>query len=149
MKAYSQDLRERIADALAAGEVSQRAIAERFGVSKRFVERLSSRLHQTGSCAALPHAGGRARTLAPLETWLRAEVARQPDVSLEELCDRVQHAHGLQVNASMMCRELQRLDLPRKKVAPRQPAGNAPGEARAARLSEADGGRSPAAAQVL
>jgi hypothetical protein len=65
------------------------------------------------------------------------------------LCDRVQHAHGLRVNASMMCRELQLLDLPRKKVAPRQPAGNAPGEARAERLSEADGGRSPAAAQVL
>jgi hypothetical protein len=55
------------------------------------------------------------------------------------LCDRVQQTHGLQVNASMMCRELQLLDLPRKKVAPRQPAGYAPREARAARLSGADG----------
>jgi transposase len=127
MKAYSQDLRERIADALAAGEASQRAVAERFGVSKRFVERLSSRLHETGSCAALPHAGGRARTLAPLETWLRAEVARQADVSLEELCDRVQHAHGLQVNASRMCRELQLLDLPRKKSRSTTASGKRPG----------------------
>ena len=115
MKAYSQDLRERIAGALSAADLSQRAIAERFSVSKRFVERLSSRLRETGSCAALRHAGGHARTLARVEAWLRAEVAQQADVTLEELCDRVQQAHGLQVNASMMCRELQLLDLPRKK----------------------------------
>jgi transposase len=118
MKAYSQDLRERVAAALAAGELSQRAIAERFGVSKPFVERLSRRIQETGSCAALPHAGGRARTLAPYAIWLRAEVAQQPDVGLAELCDRVQQTHRLQVNTSMMCRELQLLDLPRKKVAP-------------------------------
>jgi transposase len=118
MKAYSQDLRERIAAALAAGELSQRAVAERFGVSRPFVERLSRRLRETGSCAALPHAGGRARTLAPYATWLQAEIARQSDVTLAELCERVQQTHGLRVNTSMMCRELQRLDLPRKKVAP-------------------------------
>ena len=117
MKAYSQDLRERVAGALAASKLSQRAIAERLGVSQRFVERLSARLRNTGNCAALPHAGGRSRTLAPYATWLRAEVDRQPDVTLEELCDRVQQAHEVQVNASMMCRELQLLDLPRKKVA--------------------------------
>jgi transposase len=117
MKAHSLDLRERIAKALLAGGLSQRAVAERFEVSKRSVERLSSRLRETGSCAALPHAGGRTRTLAPYAAWLQAEVARQPDVTLEELCDRVRQAHGLQVNASMMCRELQLLDLPRKKVA--------------------------------
>ena len=126
MKAYSQDLRERIAAALSASGRSQRAIAERFGVSKRFVERLSSRWRETGSCAARPHAGGRARTLAPLETWLRAEVARQPDVSLEELCARAQQAHGLQVNASMMCRELQLLDLPRKKSRSTTASGRRP-----------------------
>jgi transposase len=115
MRAYSQDLRDRVADALKASELSQRAIAKRFGVSRPFVERLSARLRDTGSCAALPHAGGRTRTLAPYATWLRAEVARQPDVSLEELCERVQHVHRVQANPSMMCRELQRLDLPRKK----------------------------------
>ena len=127
MKAYSQDLRERIADALAAGDGSHRAVAERFGVSKRFVERLSSRLRETGNCAAWPHAGGRARTLAPVGTWLRSEVARQPDVTLEELCDRVQQTHGLQVNASMMCRELQLLDLPRKKSRSTTASGRRPG----------------------
>ena len=127
MQAYSSDLRERIAKALAAGDRSQRAIAERFGVSKRFVERLNGRLRETGSCAALPHAGGPARTLAPVEAWLRAEVARQPDVSLEELCARVQQAHGLQANASMMCRELQLLDLPRKKSRSTTASGRRPG----------------------
>jgi transposase len=127
MKAYSQDLRDRVADALEVGELSQRAIAQRFGVSRPFVERLSARLRETGSCAALPHAGGRTRTLAPYATWLRAEVARQPDVTLDELCERVQHAHGVQVNRSMMCRELQRLDLPRKKSRSMTASGRRPG----------------------
>ena len=127
MKAYSQDLRERVAAALAAGHLSQRAIAERFGVSKRFVERLSGRLRETGSCAALPHAGGRTRTLAPYATWLQAEVAQQPDATLEELCDRVQQTHWVQVNFSMMCRELQLLDLPRKKSRSTTASGRRPG----------------------
>lgn len=127
MKAYSQDLRERVANALSVGDLSQRAVAERFGVSKRFVERLSSRLRETGSCAARPHAGGRARTLAPVEAWLRAEVARQPDATLAELCERVQQTHGLQVNTSMMCRELQLLDLPRKKSRSMTASGRRPG----------------------
>ena len=149
MRAYSQDLRERVANALAAGELSQRAIAERLGVSRRFVERLSARVRDTGSCAARPHAGGRSRTLAPYAAWLRAEVARQPDVTLDELCERVQQTHGVAVSASMMCRELQLLDLPRKKGAPRQPAGHAPRKVPAAQLSGADGRGSPPAAQIL
>jgi transposase len=76
---------------------------------------LSARVRNTGSCAARPHAGGRSRSLAPYATWLRAEVARQPDVTLDELCERAYQAHGVSASPSMMCRELQRLRLPRKK----------------------------------
>jgi transposase len=115
MRAYSQDLRERVSKALDASKQSQRAIAERFGVSKSFVERLSRRRRETGSCAALPHAGGRKRSLAPYAAWLQAQVDDQPDVSLEELRDGVSQTHAVQVSASMLCRELQRLHLPRKK----------------------------------
>jgi transposase len=42
-------------------------------------------------------------------------VTRQRDATLRELCARVQQAGGVASNPSMMCRELQRLDLPRKK----------------------------------
>lgn len=49
------------------------------------------------------------------EARIRAEVAKQADVTLSELCQRVGKAGGASASPSMMCRELQRLHLPRKK----------------------------------
>ena len=115
MKPYSQDLREKIIAALEAGEYSQAEIANHFHVSVSFVEKLWHRWRQTGSCAARPHAGGRQRALQDDEARIRAEVANQPDATLSELCARVAAAGGASASPSMMCRELQRLSLPRKK----------------------------------
>ena len=115
MNPYSQDLRERIITALEAGQDSQPEVAENFGVSLSFVEKLWRRWRQTGSCLALAKAGGRKRTLQAEASRIRAEVANQPDVSLTELCQRVASAGGASASPSMMCRELQRLNLPRKK----------------------------------
>jgi len=115
MKPYSQDLRERLIAALEEGQDSQPEIAENFGVSLSFVEKLWQRWRQSGSCAALARAGGKKRALREDETIIREQVAKQPDVSLLELCQRVAEASGTKASPSMMCRELQRLDLPRKK----------------------------------
>jgi transposase len=115
MKPYSQDLRERLIAALEADQDSQPEIAENFGVSLSFVEKLWHRWRQTGSCAALAKAGGKQRTLQEDESRIRAAVAKQPDVSLTELCQRVAAAGGARASPSMMCRELQQLNLPRKK----------------------------------
>ena len=115
MNPYSQDLRERIIAALEAGQDSQSEIAENFGVSLSFVEKLWQRWRQTGSCAALAKAGGQLRALREDEALIRAEVAKQPDVSLTELCQRLAQVGGTKASPSMMCRELQRLNLPRKK----------------------------------
>ena len=115
MKPYSQDLRDRIGTALDVAERSQPKIAEQFGVSLSFVEKLKRRIRESGSCAALPHAGGRDRGLKDEAELIRAEVAKQPDVTLGELCERVEHASGTPSSPSMMWRELQRLRLRRKK----------------------------------
>ena len=114
MSPYSQDLREKIIRALEAGE-TQEEVADRFAVSLSFVEKLWRRWRETGSCAALPHAGGRRRALREHEAALRKEVAHQPDVTLSELCQRLSAAGGPAVSVATMCAELQRLDLPRKK----------------------------------
>jgi len=42
-------------------------------------------------------------------------VKAQPDATLQELCERVEQATHIQSDPSMMCRELTRLKLPRKK----------------------------------
>lgn len=115
MKPYSQDLRNRILQALEAGTATQRAIAERFCVSGSFVEKLWQRWRRSGSSAAKPHAGGRQGSLKDHLEFLRHEVAKQPDATLADLRDRLAAAQGPQVSPATICRALQRLKLPRKK----------------------------------
>jgi transposase len=117
MRAYSRDLRERIVAALVAHEESHAEIAERFAVSLPFVEKLWQRWRRTGSCAAQPHGGGRRRSLRDAEGLIRAELARQPAMTLAALCERVAQAGHPHVTTKTMCLELQRLQLPLKKIA--------------------------------
>lgn len=118
MKAYSIDLRERVIKAVEAGKQSQAQIAETFGVGRRTVEKWWRRWRETQSVTALAHGGGKPRVLAESEGVLRATLKKQPDATLDELCAQVLEVQGLTVNPSMMCRELQRLNLPRKKRRP-------------------------------
>jgi transposase len=115
MKPYSRDLRERIIAALETGTDSQAEVATTFGVSLSFVEKLWRKWRKTGNCDALPHAGGCQRSLKNDEAKIRAAVALQPDVTLAELCEQIAAANGASVVPMTMCRELKRLNLPRKK----------------------------------
>ena len=115
MKPYSPDLRRRIVQALETGEDTQSQIAEHFQVSLSFVEKLWHRWRSSGKCEAKPHAGGRKRTLSTDQARIRAEIAAQPDVTLAELCQRIAGAGGAKASTSMMCREVKRIKLPRKK----------------------------------
>jgi len=115
MNPYSQDLRERVIAALDAGEQNQAEIAETFGVSLSTIEKWWRRWRDTGACAAFPRNSGPDRTLAACENFVRAEVKKQPDATLEELCARVAEVEGVQASPSMLCRTLQILQLARKK----------------------------------
>ena len=113
--AYSQDLRKRVIAAVRAKRQSLVQIAQTFGVSAPTVDNWVRHWRETGRVAALPWAGGVKRSLRDCGTAIRKEVRQQPDATLEELCARVEAATGVHSNPSMMCRELQRLGLPRKK----------------------------------
>jgi transposase len=95
MKPYSQDLRDRLITALAAGTETQRVIAERFGVSGSFVEKLWPRWRRSGSSAPKPHAGGRQGALTDHLELLRTEVAKQLDATLAELRARARRGPGV------------------------------------------------------
>lgn len=114
MKPYSQDLRERAIAALEAGK-TQAEVAAQFDIHKSTLEKWWYRWRETGSCAALPVHSGPKRKLQAAEKFIRAEVKKQPDATLMELCERVQTAKGVRASPSMMCRELQILNLPLKK----------------------------------
>jgi transposase len=116
MKPYSNDLRRRIIQAIQANQETQEEIAELFSVGLSFVEKLWRRFRETGSYEALPHSGGRERLLKDDEKLIRRKVAGQADITLLELAEYVsEQTQREAVSEAVMCNELQRLNLPRKK----------------------------------
>ena len=116
MAAYSIDLRQKILRACERRLGSQRALANLFGVSLSFVEKLVRRHRTTGDITPKPHAGGQRPSLdAAADTLIRQLVHDNTDITLEELCARVAGERGVRVSVATMCRVLQRLGLPRKK----------------------------------
>jgi transposase len=123
MKAYSQDLRERVVRACDAGRGTRQQIADLFGVSTAWIRRLLQRRRQSGSFAARPHAGGPPPKMTPDRCGrLAVLVTDQPDATLAELRDRL----GAAVHLSTVARALTRLGLPVKKKSRRRPSGTAP-----------------------
>jgi transposase len=122
MKAYSQDLRERVVRACDEGRLSRQQIADLFGVSTAWVRRLLQRRRQTGSFAAKPHAGGAAKMTADRCTRLVVLVATQPDATLAELRDRL----GAPVHLSTVARALVRLGWVVKKKRATPPSRTGP-----------------------
>ena len=80
MKAYSTDLRQKIIETWQRGQTTQRTIAELFGVSVSFVEKLLQRYRTTGTFTAKPHGGGQKRRLdADADQHILAWIQAQPD----------------------------------------------------------------------
>jgi transposase len=120
---YSQDLRERVMSEVEKGEETHAEIAERFMIHEATLDKWWFRLKTTGSCAARPQVGGPDRTLEPCETFIRAELKRQPDATLAELCEWVLATQKISASTSMMSRELKLLHLSRKKSRSRTASG--------------------------
>ena len=115
MRPYSNDLRQRVLAAVKAGKQTQADIATTFGISQSTLENWWHAWRTKRQATALPHRSGPSRTLQVCDAFLRAEVKREPDVTLAELCTRVAQTYGVSASPSMMCRELAQLNLPRKK----------------------------------
>ena len=116
MKAYSSDLRERVAAACHVGNRSIPQVAAQFSVSVSFVDKLLKRQRTSGTVAALPHAGGPSPLLdGAARAQLAACVARQPDATLDELRVLLAASGGPVVGRTTLWQGLQALDLRRKK----------------------------------
>jgi transposase len=139
MDPYCPDLRKRVLVAAEASDATQAAIAAAFGVSLSTVEKWLHRKRETGAVHARPQVHGPNRTLQGCTQFIRAQVKQQPDLTLAELGERMAHIQHVKASPSMMCRELQQLGLPRKKVAPCERARNAAGQAPASSLHQTNG----------
>jgi len=114
MKAYSEDLRQRIVQAVEGGS-SQPVVADRYNVSLNSVKRYVTRWRLTGSLAAQPRPG-RPRAIPPaVHAVLVAQFAADPDATLATDCARWEAATGVRISQSTMCRAQQRVGWTRKK----------------------------------
>jgi transposase len=112
MRAYSNDLRERIVRAIDQKVYSLRQIAALFAVSLSFLVRLLQRRRRTGSLQPLPHAGGPPPKLDAAAVQRLLELVRaQPDATLAELRDRL----GVPCHLATIARVLQKHRITRKK----------------------------------
>jgi transposase len=119
MKPYSLDLREKIVSAIEKGESSFRKTAQRFSVSKSYVQKLVAQKRTEGHVVPRKQ-GGSVSAAMEHKTQLLSILEKQPDATLAEYCELLFDETALWVSRSTMCRLLQRLNLPRKKNAPRQ-----------------------------
>ncbi len=96
MKPYSNDLRRSIVAAYESNEYSQSKVAELFGVSLATVKNLRRRKRDTDMTDALPHAGGKRPSLdEKARSFVRVLLKQDNDLSLEELCQRVERKHRM------------------------------------------------------
>ncbi len=88
MRAYSQDLRDRVLRALERGE-RPTEIARRFEVSRVWVYQVRDRWQQDGRRSSLRVGGYRRSCLAEMESELRGWIEAEADLTLAEICERV------------------------------------------------------------
>ena len=90
MKTLSLDLRERILTAYDQDQGTRAEVARRFRVSLGMVKKLLQQRRRTGDIGPRHHLAGRKPRLLPAyRDRLAALVARQPDLTLSELRDRL------------------------------------------------------------
>lgn len=116
MAAFSLDLRQRILTAALAGDDTEQAVADRFGVSRGFVQKLKRRWRHDGTAEPIGHRGGASPKLsgddrAALAAWVEAE----PDATGAELAGRLADERGVRVSARTVNRVLAAMGLTLKK----------------------------------
>src|SRR5688572_11293179 len=107
MATYSIDLRQKILRAWERHLGSQRTIADIFGVSLAFVEKVLRQHRTTGNIAPKPRAGGQKPRLdAAAQAVVRRFMGANPDATLAEVCTGVAAETGVHVSVATMCRVL-------------------------------------------
>ena len=114
---YSNDLRERVVEAIAGGE-SCRVVAARFGVSVSSAVKWSQRYRRTGSIAPDKMGGYRRRVLVPHREFIAERISQEPHLTLHRLRDELAD-RGIEVSHNTVWLFLRREGLRFKKNAVR------------------------------
>src|SRR6266576_6597513 len=121
-KPYSDDLRERVIEAVEAG-ASRREAAESFNLSASSAVKWLQRWRDTGSARAKP-SGGSTSPLEKHAKQLLALVAKQPDLTLEEIVAAM-HKRRIPGSRTAVWRFFERHNVTFKKKPARERAATA------------------------
>ena len=114
MKAYSQDLRQRVLRAVDQGH-TQAEIAKTFAISVATIKRYLKQRRETGHVEPNAIPGRPARKGAALRAGLREQLETHPDATREEHCQMWEAKHGIKVSPASISRARTALDGTRKK----------------------------------
>jgi transposase len=126
-QAYSDDLRCKLLQFYERSNVGLEEVAERFGVSYGFSKKIRRQQLHTGQMErrAQSRYGPVSRVTAEIEEQLRAELRRQPDLTLAELGARLEQSRRLRLSKTRLGEVLTRLGLRRKKNRSMRPSRTA------------------------
>src|SRR5436853_4696724 len=114
MKAYSEDLRDRIVQAVDAG-MNKSETARLFGVSLNSVKRFVKLKQATGQLSPKPRVGKKASISGDKVENLREQIKQTPDATLAERAEQWEQTQGVKLSRSTFSRTLKRLKITYKK----------------------------------
>jgi transposase len=114
MKAYSQDVRERVLRAVNHG-YPRAEIVQMFGISLSTLKRYIKQQREEGNVRPKAIPGRPSKKRAQVEAGMLPQLQAHDDATLEQHCDLWEQTHGERVSRWTMSRAIKRLGWTRKK----------------------------------
>jgi transposase len=109
MKAYSEDLRRKVVEAVEQRGMAKSEAARSFGLSLSSVKRYVAKAREGTSLSPRKHPGPRPKLDGRARKLLEADVEKRPALTLRERCRFVEQLAGVEVSESTLSRLLRRM----------------------------------------
>jgi transposase len=114
MNAYSEDLREKIVEALRRGMGKSEA-ARTFSVSLSSIKRYAKLAEEGRSLAPKKRPGSKPKLDERTSKLLEEDIKERPFITLQKRCEYLRALASVEISRSTMCRSLKRMNSTRKK----------------------------------
>jgi transposase len=114
MNAYSEDLREKIIEALRRGMGNSEA-ARTFSVSLSSVKRYVKKAEEGRSLTPKKRPGSKPKLDERASKLLEEDIKERPFITLQQRCEYLRTIASLEVSRSIVCRAIKRMNSTRKK----------------------------------
>jgi transposase len=111
MKPYSIDFRQKIIEVYEHEDISIRKLAQRFRVTKSFIQKLLKQYRETGNINPQSQGGSTPSKLNSEQLMTLVEIIEvNDDATLSELCSLLEEKNQIRVSRSTMGRLIQQLN---------------------------------------